>query len=502
MRLNWFRQAGFFRCATARQLLALWHRLLDNFKLGKVLSCKSNGACPGIVAHESGYIARAGLHRPYRRFPLGLDNFCLARVFHRFMFHTPERSRQAGILILVVTVTTVFCVAFGGCAESEIVSKLLTAKPKFYAPIIIERVPIFTLAPNIKDRGFVLNGRDGHGVYIGKFNASHMVETATWSNDCSRRLVAGFRVNNKSFASFLNFRLSPFTEIISRSLPGVFHIKGSRYCLVLKRESSGGFNKNISAERPLLTVGGGYPLITRVTGGAKSAYSCKNDEAKYEIFERMFLFCLTVTILVAGLWVCCFTSRGRSASYLFAGAILVIIGWCGCLLHDPLFDFIFAESTAASRGFSGVSATCYRRAENVGVAPVVIAPFKFRDVQRQIFAADFVETAHDTAFQQRPEAIDSLSMDGAVDILASAVPNGAVFLQFAISWVFISRNQADFFRDRFADEAVQCFGIRMRNDASHDIAIALDGTDNRFLALSAGSWCALIQCRFLFFPPI
>jgi hypothetical protein len=77
--LSRFRQAG---ASTARQLLALWHRLLHNFKLGKVLGSIGNSALPGIVAHERSYIARASFHRPHRRFTFDLDNFCRAWVFH------------------------------------------------------------------------------------------------------------------------------------------------------------------------------------------------------------------------------------------------------------------------------------------------------------------------------------------------------------------------------------------------------------------------------------
>jgi hypothetical protein len=85
MRLSWLRQAGFPRRATARQLLALWHRPLNNFKLGKVLSSIGHGAFPSIVAHESSDIASASLHRPYRRLPFGFDNFRCAWVFHTLL---------------------------------------------------------------------------------------------------------------------------------------------------------------------------------------------------------------------------------------------------------------------------------------------------------------------------------------------------------------------------------------------------------------------------------
>lgn len=82
------------------------------------------------------------------------------------------------------------------------------------------------------------------------------------------------------------------------------------------------------------------------------------------------------------------------------------------------------ENASASHGSFCVSATRYRRAENVHVIAVVITKLKFRDVQRQIFTADFVEAAHDAAFQERPETVDGLSMNDAINILASDAFSG------------------------------------------------------------------------------
>lgn len=75
------------------------------------------------------------------------------------------------------------------------------------------------------------------------------------------------------------------------------------------------------------------------------------------------------------------------------------------------------EITSVFVGPFGVSATRYRGTENVVIAPVVIPELKFRDVQRQILAADLVEAAHDAALQQRPEAINALGVHHAVNVL-------------------------------------------------------------------------------------
>jgi hypothetical protein len=75
------------------------------------------------------------------------------------------------------------------------------------------------------------------------------------------------------------------------------------------------------------------------------------------------------------------------------------------------------ETASASFGSFCVSATRYRGAENVRVVPVVIAELKFGNIQRKVFAAHLVKAAHDAALQERPEAVNGLSMDNAVDVL-------------------------------------------------------------------------------------
>jgi len=57
-----------------------------------------------------------------------------------------------------------------------------------------------------------------------------------------------------------------------------------------------------------------------------------------------------------------------------------------------------SQNASASFGSACDSATTYGRAENVGITAIVIPELEFRNVQWQIFAADFVKTAHDAAF--------------------------------------------------------------------------------------------------------
>src|SRR3954462_7699117 len=68
-----------------------------------------------------------------------------------------------------------------------------------------------------------------------------------------------------------------------------------------------------------------------------------------------------------------------------------------------------------------VSAGCYGNAEDIGVLAVVVLELRLSDVQRQILFADVVERADDRPLEDRPEALDGLSVDGADDIPAVRV---------------------------------------------------------------------------------
>ena len=106
-----------------------------------------------------------------------------------------------------------------------------------------------------------------------------------------------------------------------------------------------------------------------------------------------------------------------------------------------------------------------------------------------------MEVAHDTAFQERPETVNCLRVNSTVYILPSAMPH------VAISGVIVSCDQADFFRYRFADEAVKSFRVSIIDDAGHDIAFALNGTKAVSFPSAPVPGVRLSQCRFLFLPP-
>ncbi len=66
-----------------------------------------------------------------------------------------------------------------------------------------------------------------------------------------------------------------------------------------------------------------------------------------------------------------------------------------------------------------------------------------------------METAHDTAFEQGPEALNRLSMDGADNVLADAVVNGRVrelLVEMLVSDPLIGAEQANLCGHGLTDE--------------------------------------------------
>src|SRR5438445_6518667 len=73
-----------------------------------------------------------------------------------------------------------------------------------------------------------------------------------------------------------------------------------------------------------------------------------------------------------------------------------------------------AETVASDRA----SAACYRRTEDIDVLAIVVAEFKFSDVQRQIFAAYLVIGADNAALQDAPKAFNRVGVNGTNYIFA------------------------------------------------------------------------------------
>jgi len=140
-----------------------------------------------------------------------------------------------------------------------------------------------------------------------------------------------------------------------------------------------------------------------------------------------------------------------------------------------------------------------RLAEDVLIVAVVVAKLEFRDVERHIFGADFVECAHNAAFENRPEAFNGVGVDRADNVLALGVVNDTVrelFAERAVAAPCVGAEQAYFFENRAAHESGQCCGIDVLDNARDDLTFALNRADDWYLtgtnAASSATAAALI----------
>ena len=118
-----------------------------------------------------------------------------------------------------------------------------------------------------------------------------------------------------------------------------------------------------------------------------------------------------------------------------------------------------------------------RRSKNVCVFPVVVAKLEFRDIERHVFGAHFVERAHHAAFEDRPEALHCTD-----DVLAFGVVNSCVrifLVEFFVALPLIGAEQADFVRDRFAHEFTERISADVLDNAGDHVTLALDRADDR-----------------------
>jgi hypothetical protein len=136
-----------------------------------------------------------------------------------------------------------------------------------------------------------------------------------------------------------------------------------------------------------------------------------------------------------------------------------------------------AETFASVR----VSASCYRPFKDVFVLAVVEAEGELIQVQRQIFAADVVIGADNTALQQGPKRLDAVGMDFTAYVNLVPVLDylmGIKLAELAVGRVLVGRQEADVGRYRLMDEAVQSLTAGVQNHLGNDIAFAADGSDD------------------------
>src|SRR5271166_5041972 len=132
-----------------------------------------------------------------------------------------------------------------------------------------------------------------------------------------------------------------------------------------------------------------------------------------------------------------------------------------------------AEAVASSH----VSAPCYRLPKDVVFVAIVESESKLRKVQRQIFLAHVVVSAHDPALQERPERFDVVRVNQAANVLALAVADRLMrqslpAIQILVAGMLIGRDQFNLAADGFRDKAVKCRHIGMLDHLADHVSLA------------------------------
>jgi hypothetical protein len=140
------------------------------------------------------------------------------------------------------------------------------------------------------------------------------------------------------------------------------------------------------------------------------------------------------------------------------------------------------------------SAACYRRIKNIRIHAVVVAELKLRDVQRQIFGADFVERPHNATLEDAPETFNRIGVNSTNNILLFFVMYGLtrIFLQAGIDLVFVGRQQANLVGYRFANESFDVRLVHVIQYAGNNIALALYCADDRDFAGASAAALAVM----------
>jgi hypothetical protein len=151
--------------------------------------------------------------------------------------------------------------------------------------------------------------------------------------------------------------------------------------------------------------------------------------------------------------------------------------WHGNL--TPIVSVAFWSRDAEAPASSDASASSYRVKENVRVLPIVKAPLKLVQVQRQIFLGDVVIGADHAAFQERPERFDIVGVHVAayplflrmVDALMRASKQ-------PVALILVRSDQRNLVARYLADETGQGGRIQGSDDFADHIAFTLDSSNH------------------------
>lgn len=124
-----------------------------------------------------------------------------------------------------------------------------------------------------------------------------------------------------------------------------------------------------------------------------------------------------------------------------------------------------------------ILASSNRLSENIHIRAIIVAKLKFRDIQREVLGANFMERADHAALHQRPEAFDGLGMNRTADVLTARVIHDAMrklAVQVFVTDPLVGAEQTDFRGDAFADEGFEGCRANIRDHASDYVSFALN----------------------------
>ncbi len=298
---------------------------------------------------------------------------------------------------------------------------------EFGAPSLSESIVVFYLPINIKQRGPA--GYSGHislgewvGNIVGQCYSVVREKDSVPFKRLVRQVVGGLRGIDYTIGPIGNISGWGLAKILDDDPPMRFLTNSDiRKSVIFDANVSSqltlfrilsGFRQSmaISNLRPI-----GFELAQRGNDQRNSGESVEDQSASDHALSSKSPFVaigivLIVLVIVGTKGYEAIVYRGK----LIAGmGILaaVLCAWVAAIWwfivwfsgHSILPGDI-SEAASASRGSYCVSAPPYGRAENVGIAPIVIPKFELRNVQGQIFSADFVEGSDNATFDERPKA--------------------------------------------------------------------------------------------------
>lgn len=74
----------------------------------------------------------------------------------------------------------------------------------------------------------------------------------------------------------------------------------------------------------------------------------------------------------------------------------------------PVSGCRWPEVTAEYGASALYSAACYEQIEHIGILAMIMPERELREVERQVLLRDVMEAAHDAAFEQRPEGLNTV----------------------------------------------------------------------------------------------